>query len=316
MRAGGSAPRVYVQDVVARDGLQIEPKSISAEDKVSLVDGLSRTGLDKIEVSSFISPRAAPNLRDASEVFARITRYPTVTYAALVPNLRGATDAIAAKVDEINFVVSASESHNLANMRMPTAQSFSELKKVSAVATVAGISVNFTVATAFGCPFEGDQAPDRVFSMVETALSWGIAGVTLADTTGMAYPSQVAHMVEQFQQRLPNVSLTLHFHNTRGLGLANVLASYQSGAFRFDGALGGLGGCPFAPGATGNVCTEDLVHMFDLMDIDTGVDLAALLDLSSGLSSLVGHETPGQVAKAGRRLDLHPLPKEVAERLA
>jgi hydroxymethylglutaryl-CoA lyase len=312
----GSRARIFVHEVVARDGLQIEPKWIPTADKVALVDGLSRTGVRKIEVSSFVSPQAVPNLRDAKEVFQRIRRNPAVTYAALVPNLRGAEDAIAAGVDEINFVVSTSESHNVANMRMSTTRSLAELKNILAAVRAERVAINFTVATAFGCPFEGDQSPDRVFSIVESALSWGADGVTFADTTGMAHPLQVARMVDRFQVGFSSIPLTLHFHNTRGLGIANVFSAYQSGAVRFDAALGGLGGCPFAPGATGNVCTEDVVHMFELMGVESGIDLPALLDLSSKLSALVGHDLPGQVVRAGRRCDLHPLPLEVREQLS
>jgi len=200
-------------------------------------------------------------------------------------------------------------------MRMATARSLAELKSILTANRAESIAVNFTVATAFGYPFEGDQSPDRVFSIVESALSWGVDGVTLADTTGMAHPLQVARMVERFHVGFVGIPLTLHFHNTRGLGIANVFAAYQSGAVLFDAALGGLGGCPFAPGATGNVCTEDVVHMFELMAIETGIDLPALLDLSSKLSALVGHDLPGQVVKAGRRCDLHLLPLEARERL-
>lgn len=307
------ADRVFIYEVVTRDGLQIEPKWIPTADKVALINALSRSGVAKIEVSSFVSPKAVPNLRDAKEVFAAIERNPAVTYSALVPNLRGANDAIAAGANELNFVVSASESHNLANMRMSIAQSFSELRKIIDVSKAASVPTNCTIATAFGCPFEGDQSPDRVLSMTEAALSWGASGITFADTTGMGHPLQVARLVKSFFDRFDEVPLTLHFHNTRGLGIANILAAYQSGAVRFDAALGGLGGCPFAPGATGNVCTEDVVHMFDAMSVETTVNLAYLIDQSRKLAELVGHETSGQIAKAGRRCDLHEPPVEVRE---
>jgi hydroxymethylglutaryl-CoA lyase len=302
--------RVFIQEVVARDGFQSEPKWIPTSNKIALINALSRHGVSKIEVSSFVSPLAIPNLRDARAVFKRIKRVRTVTYSALVPNQRGAEDAIAAAADELNFVVSASESHNLANMRMSTTRSLAELRNILAISS---IPVNFTIGTAFGCPFEGEQPPDRIISMAESAIGRGAAGVTLADTTGMAHPLQVARLVERFKDRFGSISLTLHFHNTRGLGIANLFAAYQSGAIRFDTALGGLGGCPFAPGATGNVCTEDVVHMFDAMSIETGVDLACIIDLSRKLTTLVGHEVPGQVAKAGRRCDLHPPRPEVRE---
>ncbi|MCK9908527.1 hydroxymethylglutaryl-CoA lyase [Microbacteriaceae bacterium K1510] len=308
--------RVFINEVVTRDGFQIEPKWVATEDKIALINALSRCGVAKIEVSSFVSPRAVPNLRDAREVFDGIERHPGVVYTALVPNLRGATAAVAAKTDELNFVVSASESHNLANMRMSVAQSLAELKAILAFSTSARVSVNCSVATAFGCPFEGDQAPDRVLSIAEAALSWGARGVTFADTTGMANPFQVARLASRFRSRFADVPLTLHFHNTRGLGIANILAAYQNGARHFDAALGGLGGCPFAPGATGNVCTEDVVHMFDAMSIETNIDLARLIELSRNLAALLGHEVPGQVAKAGRWCDLHLRPTEVREAMA
>jgi hydroxymethylglutaryl-CoA lyase len=310
-----TSSRISIHEVVARDGLQNEPQWVPTSDKIALVNALSRTGVSKIEVSSFVSSRAVPNLRDARAVFAGIERLPGVTYSALVGNLRGAEDAIASVADELNFVVSASESHNLANMRRSTTRSLAELRNIKAISGAAPIPLNFTVATAFGCPFEGDQSLDRVFSLVESALSCGAAGVTFADTTGMAHPLQVEQLVERFLARFDDIPLTLHFHDTRGLGMANVFAAYQSGAVRFDTALGGLGGCPFAPGATGNVCTEDVVHMFEAMSVETGVDLACTINLSLKLAALVGHEVPGQVAKAGRRCDLHLPPLEVRESL-
>jgi hydroxymethylglutaryl-CoA lyase len=303
-----TARRVFIQEVAPRDGFQIEPNWIDTGDKIALVDALSRTGVAKIEVSSFVSPRAVPHLRDADEVFRGIARRPGVIHVALVPNQRGAERAFAAGVDEINFVMSASETHNRANMRMSCAESLAALGAIVDAARAGAVTVNATVATAFGCPFEGGQGVDRVLGLVDRYLALGADGITLADTTGMADPRQVGALVEAFQVRFGGVPLTLHFHNTRGMGLANILAGYQVGAVRFDAALGGLGGCPFAPGATGNVCTEDVVHMFEQLSVVTGVDLAALLGLARGLPALVGHDVPGQVMKAGRSSDLHPPP--------
>jgi len=210
--------------------------------------------------------------------------------------------------------MSASQTHNRANMRMTRDQSLAGFRDIAMAvgdAPSAAASLNGTLATAFGCPFEGRIDEDLVMLIVEQYLELGMQGITLADTTGMANPRQVARMVRRVLERVPAPALTLHFHNTRGLGLANVLAAYDAGARRFDASLGGLGGCPFAPGASGNICTEDLVNMCEEMAIPTGIDLPALIALSRTLPPLLGHELPGQVAKAGRNRDLHPAPQDL-----
>ncbi len=226
-------------------------------------------------------------------------------YVALVPNLKGAERALAAGADELNLVMSASQTHNQANMRMSCEASLAAFGTVIERVGAEAVLLNATVATTFGCPFEGVIDEDRVVQIVDTYLDMGMQGITLADTTGMANPRQVQRLVKRVLERLPAQALTLHFHNTRGLGLCNVLAAYEAGARRFDASVGGLGGCPFAPGASGNICTEDLVNMCDEMGIDTGIDLPALLAISRRLPALLGHELPGQVAKAGRNCDLH-----------
>ena len=308
----GEGRRVYVHEVAPRDGFQIEPAFIPTDRKIALIDQLSLTGLAGIEVTSFTSPRAIPALRDAEEVMRGIRRETGVVYAALVPNLRGAERAMAVGVDEVNLVMSVSETHNLANLRMTREQSFAQLIEViRAVGDRA--AVNASLSTCFGCPMEGTVATDEVWRWAAALLDAGASGVTLADTTGMAHPAQVSEMVETFRTRWPAARLTLHLHNTRGLGLANALAALEAGADRFDASLGGLGGCPYAPGATGNVCTEDLVHMLEAMGYRTGVDLGALLACARCLPGLVGHEVPGQVAKAGRSTDLHPAPEWLPE---
>lgn len=303
---------LIVQEVATRDGFQIEPVFVETAEKIRLIDALAAAGFSRIEVSSFVSPKAVPALSDAAEVFAGLTRRPGTVYVALVPNPRGAERALQAKVDEINLVASVSETHNRANMGMTPAASLEGFARIVETVRGSGVGVNATVATAFGCPFEGDQPVDKVLAQVERYRALGVDGVTLADTTGMANPRQVAHLVERVLPSVGAAGLTLHFHNTRGLGLANVLAAYQAGARRFDAALGGLGGCPFAPGATGNICTEDLVSMAHEMGLATGLDLAALIDLARDLPRLVGHDVPGQVAKAGRPCDLHPAPPLMA----
>ncbi len=309
-RTSGQSPAdaLIVQEIAPRDGLQIEPVWVPTDRKVALIDGLSDAGFRRIEAGSFVSPKAIPMLRDGEEVFARIRRRPGCVYVALVPNLRGAERAVAAGVDELNLVVSASESHNTANMRMRCDASFDAFAAIADTVADTRALLNGTIATAFGCPFEGDVATGRVVSFAERYLALGATGITLADTTGMANPRQVRDLTAAILRLVPAAGLTLHFHNTRGLGLANVLAGYEAGARRFDASLGGLGGCPFAPGATGNICTEDLVHMAHAMGIATGIDLDRLIALSRGLPELLGHDVPGQVAKAGCAWDLHPQP--------
>jgi hydroxymethylglutaryl-CoA lyase len=309
----GRGRRVYVYEVAPRDGFQIEPAFIPTADKIAFIDALSRTGLAKIEATSFTSPKAIPNLADAGEVMREITRVAGVTYAAMVPNLRGAERALEARVDEVNVVMSVSETHNLANLRMTRKQSCAQLTEVIRMVRGAGVAVNGSLSTCFGCPMEGAVSPDEVWRFAGRLLEAGAGGITLCDTTGMAHPGQVADLVETFRRRWPTAALTLHLHNTRGLGLANVLAALEAGADRFDASLGGLGGCPYAPGATGNVCTEDLVHMLEALDYRTGVDLDRLLECARRLPGIVGHPVPGQVAKAGCIGDLHPAPDWLPE---
>ncbi|MDA9438868.1 hydroxymethylglutaryl-CoA lyase [Bradyrhizobium sp. CCBAU 51745] len=304
-------PHIVIQEVAPRDGLQIEPKWVETPDKIKLIDSLSAIGFARIEVSSFVSPAAVPALRDAAEVFAGVTRRPGTVYTALIPNRRGAELALAARADELNFVMSASETHNRANMNMTHARSLAALAEIAELAHEAGALLNATIATAFGCPFEGAQPFSKVLDIVERYLAVGVDGITLADTTGMANPNQLTHLVSAALRLVPADELTLHFHNTRGLGLVNALAAYDAGARRFDAALGGLGGCPFAPGATGNICTEDFVNLCHEIGLATGLKLHSLIDLSRRLPELVGHEVPGQVAKAGRACDLYPLPERL-----
>ncbi len=303
--------QIFIHDVVARDGLQIEPQWVPTGQKIELIDRLSATGVAKIEATSFVSPKAVPNLRDAAEVMAAIHRNPLVTYVALVPNARGAERALAADVDEIVLVVSASETHNRANVRRSVAQSFAGFREVFDVLRGSRVGVVGAIATAFGCPFEGSVPETQILDCVARYLELGVAGVTFGDTTGVANPAQVERLVCAVTKRFGVIDLALHFHNTRGMGLANVAAGLQAGVVRFEGCLGGLGGCPFAPGATGNVCTEDVVHMLECMGYDTGVDLDRLLAASRRLREIVCHEVPGQVVKAGKSSDVHPVPAEL-----
>jgi hydroxymethylglutaryl-CoA lyase len=307
----GERRRIYMQEVGTRDGFQSEGAFVETDDKIALVNALSRTGMAKIEVTAFVSPQAIPALRDAEVVLREIERAPGVVYTALVPNLRGAERAIFARADELNLVMSATESHNVSNLRMTREQSFSGLKQVAALARDAGLPVNISLSCVFGCPMEGDVADATVLEWVQRFVEEaGARGVTLCDTTGMAFPQQVARLTRLCIERWPGTEFTLHFHNTRGMGLANVLAAIDAGANRFDASLGGIGGCPYAPGASGNVCSEEIVHALELMGYDTGVDLGALIAASKRLPALIGHDIPSQIVKAGQRLDLHPRPAD------
>jgi hydroxymethylglutaryl-CoA lyase len=300
--------RLYIQEVATRDGFQIESRFIPTDDKVALIDGLSHTGLAKIEVTSFSSPKAIPTLADAEQVLERIVRVPGVEYSALVPNVRGCARALEANIDEINVVISASETHNRANLRMTCEQSFSGIREIASLAN-GRVHVNVSVSTAFGCPFEGEISADRVRGFVDRLSEMGIRRISLCDTTGVANPAQVYELFSGVLGGWPQMTLTAHFHNTRSMGLANALAALESGVVRFDASLGGLGGCPFAPGASGNVCTEDLVHMFAAMGHRTDVNLEKMIELAQKLPMLVGHDVPGQIMKAGPSTRRYPVPE-------
>lgn len=304
--------RIYFNEVVTRDGFQMEPEFVPTDTKVELIDALSQCGYAKIEVTSFTSAKAIPMLRDAEEVMGRIQRAPNVEYTVLVPNVRGAERALDVKPDEFNLVMSTSETHNLSNLRMPREKSFSALREVIENFG-ASVPINVSLSACFGCPMEGDVSQDEVMQWSQRFADLGVRGLTICDTTGMAQPSQVAAMCETLQRQFPTLQLTFHFHNTRGMGLANVLAAVQTGIYRFDGSLGGLGGCPYAPGASGNICSEDAIHMLAAMGYDTGIDLERLLPIARHLPNVVGHTVPGQVAKSGRITDLHPAPAYVHE---
>ncbi|HVB27198.1 MAG TPA: hydroxymethylglutaryl-CoA lyase, partial [Mycobacteriales bacterium] len=249
---------VSVREVGPRDGLQNEDPVPTAA-KVALIDALSGTGVLRIEAVSFVHPAAIPQMADADEVWARVDRNPAVRYSALVPNLRGATRALAAGFREIEVVVSASETHNRRNVNRSTAESLDDIAVLLAAAHEQGATCQVIVATAFGCPFEGEVPLGRVVATARRALAAGADGVSFGDTTGMATPSRVTRLVGELRSAEPDAALNLHFHNTRGTGLANVLAALELGVADFDASVGGLGGCPYAPGASGNIATEELV---------------------------------------------------------
>ena len=307
--------RVTICEDGTRDGFQIEPDFIPTEHKVEVVNLLSEAGVPRIEVTSFVHPKAVPQLRDAEAVMAAIRRRPGTRYAALVPNDKGASRAVDAGVDAIHTVVSASESHNLANVNMTIAESIDKLRAVAQIASRAGVPVQCGISTSFGCPFEGDVPLDRLEGIVARLVDLGARGIGLADTTGMANPRQVAAVLERLQPRFPGVEWTLHTHDTRAMAIPNILAALECGVTNLDASTGGLGGCPFAPGASGNVCTEDLVHCLHAMGVATGIDLDRLVAVSRRVEQIIGRPLPGQIIKAGPSTRRYPVPDSVAGRL-
>lgn len=301
----GNRTRLYMNEVATRDGFQMEGRFIPTDDKIALIDRLSGLGYAKIEVTSFTSPKAIPALADGEEVMQRIRRTPGVVYTALIPNQRGAERALESRVDEFNLVMSCSETHNLSNLRMTREQSFAQLTQVVGSAQAAGVPVNVSLSCVFGCPMEGEVHVETVMGWIDRFAALGVQGVTLCDTTGMAYPTQVQALCTQAIARQPGLEFTAHFHNTRAMGGVNTIAAIEAGIRRFDMSLGGIGGCPYAPGASGNVATEDIVHMLDCMGYDTGVDVQGLIDAAAVLQGLVQHPLPSQVASAGVRLKRH-----------
>jgi hydroxymethylglutaryl-CoA lyase len=309
------AERVTICEVGPRDGFQIEPEFIPTEQKIEVVDLLAEAGLARIEVTSFVHPKVVPQLRDAEEVMARIRRRPGTRYAALVPNDKGAVRAVEAGVDELHTVVSASETHNLANVNMTIAASLERLRAVMQVAERARRPVSGGISTSFGCPFEGPVPLEQLQRVVDGLVEMGARAIGLADTTGMANPRQVRSTLEHLMPRYPGIEWTLHTHDTRAMAVPNILAAMECGVRHFDASIGGLGGCPFAPGASGNVCTEDLVHCLEAMGVATGIDLDKLLATSRRVQQVVGRTLPGQVVKAGKWDRRYPVPDTVAARL-
>jgi hydroxymethylglutaryl-CoA lyase len=295
-------PAVRVREVGPRDGIQSEKADVATADKVRLIDALSATGLRFIEAISIVSPTAIPQMADARAVWAGITRADGVTYSALVPNRKGAEIAAELDVDSMQVFIAASDSYNLKNLRKTTDDSFADVEEVVSVAKGAGIPVEGTISTAFGCPYEGDVPPARVVEVSERMNGLGIGAISYGDTTGMGTPRRVKEVIDALHVALPQLTLNMHFHDTRGTGLANVLTALELGVDYFDASIGGMGGSPFAEGATGNIATEDLVHMLADMNIQTGVDLQKLLEAGRVAQSFIKGDLPSKVLKAGPRV--------------
>jgi hydroxymethylglutaryl-CoA lyase len=274
---------------------------VPATAKIALIDQLATTGVSRIEAVSFVRAEAIPQMADADEVWAAVTKNPAIRYSALAPNLRGARRALDAGFTEVEAVVSASDTHNRKNVNRGTAQSLDEIAVMIDEAHQRGATLQVVVATAWGSPYEGDVPVERVLAVAGRAVADGADAISFGDTTGMATPRRVRDLVGSFRSRHPDVPLNLHFHNTRGTGLANVLAALELGVDDFDASVGGLGGCPYAPGASGNIATEELVYMVEDMGVGTGVDLAAMIEAAAAAERIVGHELPSQVLRAGPR---------------
>jgi hydroxymethylglutaryl-CoA lyase len=290
--------RVSIVEVGPRDGLQNEHVSVSTADKIAFVNRLSAAHLPVIEVSAFVSPKWVPQLADAAEVFAGIAREPATRYTALVPNLAGLDRAMAAGVTEIAVFAASTETFSRKNINQTIDDSLAIYKQVCDRALGAGLRVRGYLSTAFGCPFEGEVAPERVADVAARLAALGVFEVAISDTIGIAHPGQVPRVLDAVLERLRVDQIALHFHDTRGTALANVLASLPYGIGTFDSAAGGLGGCPYAPGAAGNLATDDLIYMLDGLGIETGVSLAAVSDASAFIGSKIDHRLPSRYAQA------------------
>jgi len=290
--------RVTVVEVGPRDGLQNEHANVSTADKIAFVDLLSDARLPVIEVSAFVSPKWVPQMADAPEVFAGISRRNGIRYAALVPNLAGLDRAIVAGVQEIAIFAASSETFSRKNINQSVDQSLAGYAEVCARALANGLRVRGYLSTAFGCPYEGDVSRARVADLSERLIQMGVFEVAISDTIGIAHPAQVAQVLEAVLSRLPIERIALHFHDTRGTALANVLEALSIGITTFDASAGGLGGCPYAPGASGNLATDDLIYMLDGLGVETGVSLSAVTKASAFIGRQLDHALPSRYFQA------------------
>ena len=291
-------PDVTLYEVGPRDGLQNESRMVPTDDKVKLIDALTETGLRAIEITSFVNPKWIPQLADGAEVSRRITRKPGLVYSALVPNRQGLDAAIASWMKEVAVFMSASETHNKKNINKTIAQTLAAFRDTVPPALAAGLRVRAYVSTVYGCPYEGAVDPGKAVELARALRQLGCYQISLGDTIGVANPRQVRDVLSRVIAEVPKPEVAVHFHDTRGTALANILVAVEMGITTVDAALGGLGGCPYAPGASGNVATEDVVYMLEGMGVRTGVDLDRLVDCARLASTLVGHEVPSKYYRA------------------
>jgi len=292
-------PRVTIVEVGPRDGFQIEPDFIPTEFKVEVVDAIARAGIRKIETSSFVSPRVVPQLADAAELFGAIERRPGTRYTALVPNLRGVERAIEARADGVRLVVTTTETYNKKNVGMTVEQSLEVCRQIMERVENEPITVEAVIALAFGCPFEGPVTEDRVAELANKFVGMGIRELSIADSVGLGNPAQISKTMARLRSELDDIDLSLHLHDTRGLGLANAVAAMQVGIDTFDASIGGLGGCPVLSNGAGNIATEDLANLCAEMGIETGIDISALQDISLKMQDYLGRQLPSKILMAG-----------------
>lgn len=295
---------VTLCEVGPRDGLQNEKRIFSVDEKVSLIDATVKAGFPVVEVGSFVSPKAVPQMANTDDVFRALKPVPGVEYRALIANLRGVDRAVACGCKKVKLNVSASKAHNLANLNRTPAESVAGFKACCEAARCAGIDISGSISMAFGSPWDKEIPLSDVKEIVDAYLAVGVNEISLSDASGVAFPSQVYEICVEMAKCYPQVKWWLHFHNTRGLGIANIIAGMQAGFSRFDTSFAGVGGCPFVPGAAGNVSSEDVVHMLDEMGVHTGIDLDAVLELSRTLVGLLGHATDSYLLRAGKAKDL------------
>jgi hydroxymethylglutaryl-CoA lyase len=301
---------IRICEVGLRDGLQNEKHMLSTEEKIELADAMTDAGFPVIEIGSFVSPKAVPQMANTDDVFRGIRKKDGVEYRALIANARGVDRAVACGCTKVKLNVSASVAHNLANLNCTPAESVAGFAECVRKAEDAGIGISGSISMAFGSPWDREIPMKDVKDIVEAYLSVGIDEISLSDASGMAYPTQVYDMCSEMKRSYPNVSWWLHFHNTRGLGIANILAGMQAGMTQYDTSFAGVGGCPFVPGAAGNVATEDALHMCDEMNVQTGIDLDRAMNISRRVVELVGHSTDSYLLRAGKSKDMiRELPK-------
>ena len=301
---------IVLCEVGPRDGLQSEKSTLTTKQKVELIDDMGKAGFRFIEVGSFVSPRAVPQMADTDEVFRRLEPYPGVEYRALIANLRGVERAAACGCKKVKRNVSASRAHNLANLNCTPEESVAGFAACVEKARETGIGISGSISMAFGSPWDKEIPVDDVKRVVEAYLNVGITEISLSDAAGVAYPGQVYEMGQEMKREYPQVDWWFHFHNTRGLGIANVLAGMDAGFTHFDTSFAGVGGCPFVPGAAGNVTTEDVLHMCGQMKIATGIDLDQAIAISRKVVSMLGHSTDSYILRAGKASELlRELPK-------
>jgi hydroxymethylglutaryl-CoA lyase len=307
---GSNIGKVKIVEVGTRDGFQNEKQFIPTDKKIEIINALSKTGLKNIQVTSFVHPKAIPQLADSEEVMSRIERLPGISYRVSAPNLKGVLRAISLKPDKINLMMSVTESHNRSNANRSIEESLRDFENLVPMILDAGISVVGGMACALGCPFEGRVPVQQLERIVDRYIAMGIRNVGISDTIGVANPKLVYDVVSHMKKRYPEIHFNMHFHNNRDLALANTLASMEAGVTEFDAAIGGLGGCPYAPNAAGNIATEDLVNMMTEMGIETGIDLDALMSVSEMVQKVVPHPLNSAIMKSGKPWVLQKAPDQ------